>query len=174
MASEENDSTQTSGSPARRLATWPLALLGLTLAILLLANTVSAWGRRDAHDIDDFKSHADHFLDRALDRLDATDEQSTAIRAIVMSTIDDLHGTRDEFKLGRDEFRNLLTASAVDREALEALRQSHLARADEVSRTLANNLVDIIELLTPEQREELEEHFEKHGGRHGHGRWGGH
>ena len=35
-----------------------------------------------------FLEHVDRFLDRALDRLDATEEQSTAIRAIVDSTID--------------------------------------------------------------------------------------
>ena len=176
MNSEENESTEMTGFFNKRLMSWPLALVGLTLVFMLVASSVSAWGRRDAHDIEDIKSHAGHFLDRALDRLDATDEQSTAIRAIVLSTIEELHESRGEFRSGREDFKQLLTADSIDRAALEELRQTHLARADEMTRTLSENLVDILELLTPEQREQLEEHFEKHGDRHGrrHGGWGMH
>lgn len=176
MTSETNESTNKTGSFKKRLVSWPLALTGLTLVFVLVASSVSAWGMRDSHDIEDIKSHADHFLDRTLDRLEATDEQATAIRGIVMSTIDDLHGSRDEFRSGREEFKKLLMADTIDRAALEELRQTHLTRADEMTRALADSLVDVLEQLTPEQRENLEEHFESHGGRHGreHGGWGMH
>jgi Spy/CpxP family protein refolding chaperone len=176
MTSEKNESSRNTGFFDQRLMSWPLALVGLTLAFLLVASSVSAWGRRDVHDMEDVKSHADHFLDRALDRLDATDEQSTAIRAIVIATIDDLHQARGEFRSGQEDFKEILMADSIDRQALEKFRQVHLARADEMSRTLADNLATVLELLTPEQREQLQEHLDKHKGRHGrgHGRWGMH
>ena len=170
MFSEENESTQQTGFFRQRLVSWPLALIGLSLLFTLLgACSGPSWGRHGAHDVEDIKSHADHFLDRALDRLDATDEQSTEIRAIVMSTIEEFHGSRDGFRSSHEDFKALLTADSIDRDAIEALRQSHLARADEMTRTLTTNLVDILEILTPEQRAEVEARFEKHHARHGRG-----
>jgi Spy/CpxP family protein refolding chaperone len=176
MNANDYDSIEKTGFFANRLISWPLALVGLTVALLLVANSVSAWGRRDSHELDDIKSHVDHFLDRALDRLDATDEQGTAIRAIIMSSIDDLHGARGEFQSSHEEFRDLLMADTIDRAALEQLRLDTLSRTDKITRILTNNLTDVIEQLTPEQRRKLEERFEKHKGRlgHGHGRWGRH
>ena len=44
-----NDPLPSSTGPARSgrpLFVWPMALLALTLGLLLVANTVSAWGRR--------------------------------------------------------------------------------------------------------------------------------
>jgi Spy/CpxP family protein refolding chaperone len=176
LTSERNESTNKTGFFDKRLLSWPLALVGLSLAFLLVASSVSAWGRRDSHDIKDVKSHAEHFLDRALDRLDATDEQSSEIRAIVMSTIADLHQSRGEFRSGQADFKKILLADSIDRQALEELRRVHLARADEMSRTLAESLATVVELLTPEQREQLQEHFDEHKGRHGRGHrgWGMH
>ncbi len=109
MNSEENEPSEKTPFFGRRLISWPLALIGLTLAFMLVANTVSA--------------------------------------------------------------------ETIDRSALQALRQSHLAEADKITRKLTDNLVDILEVLTPEQRQELQSHFDKHRGGHGghgrrHGRWG--
>jgi len=150
----------------RRLIAWPLALIGLTLAVLFVANTVSAWGRGDADDLEDIKSHAEHFIGRALDRLDATDEQSAAIQTIVAATINDLYDVRGDRELDHKELRDLVLADSIDRAAIEQFRQSHMARADEMSQIVAAGLADIMNILTPEQRRELEAHFDRHHGRH--------
>jgi Spy/CpxP family protein refolding chaperone len=143
-----------------------LALIGLTLAFLFIANTVSAWGRRDAGDIEDIKSHAEHFVGRALDRLDATDEQSAAIQTIVAATINDLYDARGDRAVDRQDLRDLVLAEAINRDAIEQFRQSHMARAEEMSQIVAAGLADIMDVLTPEQRRELEAHFDQHHGRH--------
>ena len=51
----------------------------------------------------------------------------------------------------------LLTASTIDRAALEKVRAERLAEADRVSRELVNALADVAEVLTPEQREIVNE-----------------
>jgi Spy/CpxP family protein refolding chaperone len=174
MTTKPDPSTDETRLMSRRLFFWPLALIGLTLAFLFVANTVSAWGRRDGHDIEDIKSHAEHFLDRALDRLDASEDQSAAIQLIVMATIDDLHDARGESTSGREEFLGLITADAIDRKALEEFRLSHLQRADDMSRIVADSLADVMDVLTPEQRQALEAHFDEHHGRHRGRGWGWH
>ena len=174
MATERIHSTQaTQQKPliGRRLISWPLALIGLTLVFLFVANSVSAWGRRDSHNLEDIQSHADYFIGRALDRLDATDEQSAAIQTIVVATIDDLYAARGEFGNGHEELRELVLAEPVDRAAIEQFRQAHMARADEMSRMVAASLADIMNVLTLEQRQELEAHLDRHHGRHN---WGWH
>lgn len=172
MATERKLSTEEVPLVGRRLISWPLALIGLTLVFLFMVNTVSAWGRRDAHDLEDIKSHAEHFIDRALDRLDATDEQSAAIQTLVAATINDLYDARGNRSLDHREVRDLVVADSIDRAAIERVRQSHMARAEKMSQIVVAGLADIMDILTPEQRRELEAHFDKHRGRH-HG-WGWH
>lgn len=171
MSMEQHTSKKVTPFVSRRLVTWPLALIGLTLALLFVANSVSAWGRRSVEDIDDIKSHAEHFVERALDRLDATDDQETAIQGIVSRSIENLHALRGDREVDREALRNLMLANSIDRDAVEAFRAEKLRRADEMSRVLAAGIADIMEVLTPEQREELQEHFDKHRGHRG---WGWH
>jgi Spy/CpxP family protein refolding chaperone len=168
MATKRKHSTKEVPLVGRQLISWPLALIGLTLAFLFIANTVSAWGQRGVDDIEDIKSHAERFIDRALDRLDASDEQSVVIQTIVAATINDLHNARgagDERSLARRELRNLLLADSIDRGGIEQFRQSQMARAEEMSQIVAAGLADIMDILTPEQRRELEAHFDQHHGR---------
>ncbi|HPG26442.1 MAG TPA: Spy/CpxP family protein refolding chaperone [Myxococcota bacterium] len=156
----------------RRLIYWPLLLAGLTLALLGLANTVSAWGRGgDADPGARMHRHAEHVLDHVLDDVDATDAQRTSIRDIVLGTVDELGARRAEHVDPREALRGLLVAETIDREALEQLRLEHVARADEASRLVTQRLADALEVLTPEQRRALEDRFDRHfrpGRRHGH------
>ncbi|MCB9722492.1 MAG: Spy/CpxP family protein refolding chaperone [Spirochaetaceae bacterium] len=156
----------------RRLIYWPLLLAGLTLALLGLANTVSAWGRGgDADPGARMRHHAEHVLDHVLDDVDATDAQRTSIRDIVLGTVDELGARRAEHVDPREALRGLLVAETIDREALEQLRLEHVARADEASRLVTQRLADALEVLTPEQRRALEDRFDRHfrpGRRHGH------
>jgi len=174
MATERNPSTEKTPLVGRRLVSWPLALIGITLALLFVANSVSAWGRRGAHDLEDIQSHAEHFVDRALDRLDASDEQSAAIQTIVAASINDLYSARGDAEAGHGKFRELVLADTIDRAAIEEFRRSHMERADEMSSIVADGLGDIMNVLTPGQRQELEAHFDEHHGRRGRHGWGWH
>ena len=132
MSMEQHTSKKMTPFAGRRLVAWPLALIGLTLALLFVANSVSAWGRRSVEDIDGIKSHAEHFVERALDRLDATDEQEAAIQGIVSRSIENLHALRGDREVDREALRNLMLANSIDRDAVEAFRAEKLRRADEM------------------------------------------
>ncbi|MAG29587.1 MAG: hypothetical protein CL908_01680 [Deltaproteobacteria bacterium] len=101
MSQHRNETADESRGARRHLVAWPLALIGLTAALLLVTNSVSAWGRG----------------------------------------------------------------------AIESLRVEHLGKADSMSRLVAERLADALEILTPEQRSQLEERFSRHTRRHRRGGW---
>ena len=174
MAIKENRTAEETSLVGRRLFYGPMILVGLTLVLLFVASSDSAWGRHGVHDLEDIKAHAEHFVGRALDRLDATDEQSAAIQTIVAASIDDLQNARQIAENGHRELRRLVLADSIDRAAIEQLRQSHLQRADEFSRIVVDGLADIMNVLTIEQRQKLEAHFDQHHGGHRRHGWGWH
>ena len=99
-------------------------------------------------------------------RLDATDGQMDEVQAIVIQAIDELmtaHGPKGD---DGDAFSALLTADTIDRAALEAMRQKHLGRAEVMSEIAMTRFADVLEVLTPEQRAQLDEKFSKHRRRH--------
>lgn len=175
---QSNDPSETQTvSLQRRLISWPLTLLAITLALLFIANSVSAWGKRDHQDLDEIKGHVEHVLERMLDRVDATQEQSVEIESIVFATVDELHAQHTAWKAENDEpelLRDWVTAPTIDRDAFEALRVAHLERADEMTRKVADTLADVLDVLSPEQRIELEAQLSKHKHRRGRGFFGGH
>ena len=169
MTSKQVIEPENSTSPARSLVSWPLALLALTVGLLLMANSVSAWGRRGVEDLDDTKAHAEHLVGRMLNKIDASDDQAETIQRIVSETIDELAVIRqapkgEEAGLRR-EIAALMTAQTIDRVAIEEMRTRHLARADLMSRILSEGLAEVMEVLTPEQRSALEERISRHGQR---------
>jgi periplasmic protein CpxP/Spy len=109
-----------------------------------------------------------HGMGRILDRIDATDEQEDKIEAIMDKVHDDVRPIMRSFRDTREDLAELLGAATIDREALEKLRAERVAAIDQASRTVATALADAAEVLTPEQRKELLEHFEDRGWR---GRW---
>ena len=97
-----------------------------------------------------------------LDEVDATDEQREQVRAIATAALADMDEFRDFKREGRQALVAALTRGTVDREALEALRQSKLAAADRASQRLLSALADAADVLTPAQRAELAEELRSH------------
>lgn len=110
--------------------------------------------------------HAEFFVAFALHRLDATDEQEDRVLDIVDAAIDQATPLIEKHRNNREALRGLLTASTIDRAALEALRAEEIAMADTLSRTLVGAIADSAEVLTAEQRAELAEHLERFRHRH--------
>lgn len=106
-------------------------------------------------------------LDRVLDEIDATPEQAEKIKAIIDAARDDLSPVAEEFRDTREEVASLLGAATIDRAAAETLRAARIAKVDEASRRLTSAVLDAAEVLTPEQRATLIEHFKDRG----RGRW---
>lgn len=168
--SESPEPTPNEEVARRRLVAWPLSLLALTAALLLVTQVAAGWGARhhEGFDLEDAKEHAEHAVEHLLERVDASDDQSARIQAIVAEGIDELalaHGPDGD---AREAWGTLLTADVIDHDAIESLRREHLARADAMSAIASRRIGEILEILTPEQRLELRRRLERHRGRH---RW---
>lgn len=90
-----------------------------------------------------------------LGRLDASAQQQTRINAIVDALVGELYPLREEHQVRRRQLITELARPQVDREALEQIRADGIASIDSASRTLVNAVVDVTEILTDAQREEL-------------------
>jgi Spy/CpxP family protein refolding chaperone len=91
-----------------------------------------------------------------LTKVDASDAQKAEVRAILEPLAAELQPVRETFVANRESMVRLLLAPAIDRTELEALRSEQMDQADTVSRTLVSTLADVADVLTPEQRSELE------------------
>lgn len=91
----------------------------------------------------------------ALRDVDASEEQQERVGAIAAEAVDDLLRLRGRHEGNRKAFHEQLSAAAIDRAALEQLRQSEIALADEASKRLVRALADASDVLTPEQRQAL-------------------
>lgn len=100
--------------------------------------------------------------------IDATPEQQEKVIALVAATAKDLKPVHARMRAAGKEIHKLLTATTVDRAALEKLRAARLADAEKVSKDLIDTVADVADLLSVEQRKVLEERIQQfHGMRRG-------
>ena len=74
---------------------------------------------------------------------------------IVAGAVDDLFRLKQKHQEDHAAFAAQLGAATVDRAALEEIRKSEMALADEASKRVVQALADVSEVLTPEQRQAL-------------------
>ena len=106
-----------------------------------------------------FERFVEWKVEDMLDEVEATDDQREKVSAITTAALADMGEFRDFRREGRQALVEALTQETVDREALEALRQSKLETADRASQRLLTALADVAEVLTPAQRAELAEEW---------------
>jgi Spy/CpxP family protein refolding chaperone len=87
--------------------------------------------------------------------LDATTDQQEKLRNIMRSMLKDVLPARERAFNARRQARELLTATNIDRGAMEKLRAEQIALADSVSKRVVQALADAAEVLSPEQRRKL-------------------
>jgi len=97
--------------------------------------------------------------------IDATPEQIKEIVAILTPAAIDMKAVRLQFSSAGEDLHELILADQVDRAAVEALRAEKLALADEVSKKLTEVMIEVAEVLTPDQRAMLDEKIEAFRGR---------
>lgn len=96
-------------------------------------------------------------LERWLDRVDASAEQRTRIRAIVEAARTDLQGLRGQRRAHADQALALLARPEVDAAAAEALRQQMLRQHEQASARMLQASLDVARVLSPAQRATLAE-----------------
>jgi periplasmic protein CpxP/Spy len=147
-----------------------IVIAGATLAgsVVALANGTGmcGWhhGMSGTHSAADVTAHVDHMLKHLYVEIDATDAQKAQIAPLVKQAVSDLMPLHTELQAAHTQAIAGLTASPVDRAALEASRVAHLQLADQASKRLVQLMADVSDVLTPAQRSALAAHLKQmHG-----------
>jgi Spy/CpxP family protein refolding chaperone len=112
-------------------------------------------------DADEIGFIVQHRVGRALSQVDATPEQRDKVNAIARAAVNDVIAMRKDPSSRRDKVLTILTADTIDRSALEALRADGLNTADAASKRIVQAVEDAAEVLKPEQRRQLAEHWKQ-------------
>lgn len=114
------------------------------------------WGHhRHGNDPAAAAERAEFATDWLLRHIDASAEQRQQIQTIVQRTVADLGQVREQWQTNRQALLDLLSQPTIDRQALTELRQTGLQQIDQASQQAVTALVDVAEILTPEQRARL-------------------
>ena len=148
-----------------------LALVAVALVAGLTGNILSmAFGQGDSwhhiswHDGGFFgRSLSPAQIDDRIDRmtkhmaieLDATTDQQVKVANIVKAAVSDLRPLHEKAHATRAQVVTLLTASTIDRSAIERLRAEKIGLAETASKRIAQALADAADVLSPEQRRKL-------------------
>ena len=128
----------------------------------------ASWGKR-RHQRGGFSQLSDEEIEKKITRavkhvsieIDATTEQEAKITALATALAKDMKPLHGNFKAAGEEMRKLLVADSIDRAAMEKIRLERLAEAGRASKELVNALADIAEILTPEQRQIVDERLQQ-------------
>lgn len=114
-------------------------------------------------------------IDRLLDDVKATDAQRQQIKQITDKARSDVMALHEQGKGLHERAAALWTAPKIDAAEAEKVRQQMLAQHDQVSKRMMQAMLDVGNVLTPEQRakaaqlmkerhEHMAEHWREHGG----------
>ena len=104
---------------------------------------------------------SERFVDHMLDKVDASDEQITQVKAVLDNYQPSLQSMRGNKGNLRKEMATLLQAPTIDRVALDSLREQHLINMEKGSTIFIKMTADIADILTQEQRKTLVDTMEK-------------
>jgi len=96
-------------------------------------------------------------IDHMLDGLNASDAQRSQIKQIVAQAAADLKAQAAAGRGLRQRGMQIFTAPSVDAAAAEQLRQQMLQQHDQMSRRVTRAMLDVANVLTPEQRAKVGE-----------------
>ncbi len=101
-------------------------------------------------------------IDKMLDKVDATPDQRTKIKAILMDAFMSMGSLAPEVKATVSGLGKSLMAPRVSRADLEAARLSTVADFDAFTKVMFKAIGDAADTLTPEQRAKLAKSASKH------------
>jgi protein CpxP len=163
------------GQPARPARRWGWgrrvlvgALLigaGMLPGFAMGAHQAAAWmwhgPKHVRFDPERMAERVDRRVDRMLSRVEATDEQKGKVSAITKAALTDLANLGVNPWDTRGKFVELLRADTIDPAALEALRAEQVGKLDAASKRAVAALTEAAAVLTPEQRKELTDRWER-------------
>ena len=96
-------------------------------------------------------------VERMLDAVGASDAQRAQIRQITQAAEADLRAQMEAGRALRAQGMQIFVTPTIDARAAESLRQRMLAQHDQASKRVMQAMLDIANVLTPEQRAGLGE-----------------
>lgn len=160
--------------PTGRRRTWRLAALGIpALAICgAFATTAMARGGEHGLGVAANEQKGERFMQRRLERMmdhvNATPAQESQIKAVFANHKEKIKALHQERRQLHEASRAVLTAPTIDAAAIESVRTKMVAQADKGSRVFAELALQVGQILTQAQRQQMAEHM-KHGRGHGPG-----
>ncbi len=103
-----------------------------------------------------------HRLQRMLDDVKATDAQRSQIRTIADKAQADLKALHEEGRALHEQGLDLWASPKLDAAAAEAQRQKMLRHHDQVSQRMMQAMLDVGQVLTPEQRATIVQRMRAH------------
>ena len=98
-------------------------------------------------------------MTRMLDRVNATPEQRTQIQQILQNQASEMRAQHEAGRALRQQAMALFAQPTVDAKAVEALRQQQLAMHDTASKRMTAAMLQISDVLTPEQRKQMADYM---------------
>jgi periplasmic protein CpxP/Spy len=143
----------------------PVALIGGTLATSAYAFGPGrhGWGG----DPEKMEKMVDRRVERMLDGIDATDDQKARVKGSIARLRPQMRALRAEKQKLHEAAARALGADRVDPNEIERLRREALKLAERGSTLVSTAVVEISQVLNVEQRREILEHVQRHGGGHG-------
>lgn len=136
-------------------------MMAASVAVFAHGHDGARWGGRCMHrwhgamTPEAMKERMAAGVDRALSRVNATDEQRLRVKTIVNEGMADMVRMRETHVANREAMLLSLAGETVDRDRLEAARRSEIELAEKASVRMSRMLADAAEVLTPEQRRSL-------------------
>lgn len=115
-------------------------------------------------DIERMDAFAEHRVKHLLDEVKASDEQKVKAAEIVKAALNKGAPLAEKMRDNHDQLHKLMTATTLDKSAIESVRAEQIRLADEASRLATQAMQDVAELLTAEQRAKLAGMMEHHHG----------
>jgi Spy/CpxP family protein refolding chaperone len=167
MTSHDNHCKSSSCKRSSRGRRWGRRAL-LSLGLLLgLGGVAIAAGPTMHHGHpktpEEARAHVDGMIDHLLEKVDGSEAQRTALKAIAARSLPQVEALHSEGRDIKGELRDLLTADKIDRAALEAARKDALDLADRGSKVILATVADAAETLTPAQRRQIAETMARFG-----------
>lgn len=160
MTSHDEQSTKNCSSRPRRARRWgrrALLALGLTLGLGGVAYAAGPAVFHHPKTPEEARAHMDKMIDHMIEKVEGSEEQRAAIKAIAARTAPQVEKLHAEGRDLKTEFHDLLQAEKIDRAALEAARKDAIDLADRGSKIVLTGVADAAEALTPAQRKALAE-----------------
>jgi periplasmic protein CpxP/Spy len=129
----------------------------------LWTHSALGWGpyRYGASTPEEASERIEFATDWMLKRINADETQRQRVKSVVEGAVKDLFPMKEQHQQNREAMLKALAQPTVDREALKETQQAEVQLLDTVSSRLVQAIADVADVLTPEQRAQLIEHFSR-------------